>query len=297
VFTGTLTALVTPFKGPEAGEIDYDSLHRLIDWQIDLGINGFVVLGTTGEAATLSDSERETLIERSLKLVAGRVPVIVGTGTNNTAQSIERTRQAVKLGVETVMAVNPYYNKPSQEGLVQHYTAIAECSPAKLLMYNVPSRTVVELEPETIARLASHKKIVGIKQAVDSASKLVELSALTQDGFGLLAGDDPLVFHVLCSGGSGVVSASANGIPELLLKITRAYAAGDKSEALRAQRFALPVIRMLFQETNPGPVKTLLKLRGIIEEDSVRLPLVKTSPELSEVLRESWQACQARKAA
>ncbi|MDD2944072.1 MAG: 4-hydroxy-tetrahydrodipicolinate synthase [bacterium] len=282
LISGTITALITPFTGDRAEKIDYDSLEQLIEWQISQGIDGFVLCGTTAEVATLGDSERKELLRRSVEMISGRVPVIIGTGTNCTTESIRRTREAVELGVNQVLAICPYYNKPSQEGLKRHFLELAECSTAGVIVYNVPSRVVVDLSTDTIAELAKHEKIIGIKQAADKVSALVEISSLLDDGFALYAGDCPMTYHVLASGGLGVISASSNAIPELMCNIARNYFDGSAVDALDAQIKALPYIKALFSETNPVPAKEMLRQLGIIKSAAVRLPLVEVSGMLGQ---------------
>lgn len=280
LISGTITALITPFMGDKAEKVDYSSLEQLIEWQIAKGIDGFVLCGTTAEVATLGDSERQELLRRSIEMIAGRVPVIIGTGTNCTTESVKRTREAVELGVTQVLAVCPYYNKPSQEGLKRHYLELAECSTAGVIVYNVPSRVVVDLSTDTIAELSKHDKIIGIKQAADRISALVEISPLLNDNFALYAGDCPMTYHVLASGGLGVISASSNAIPELMSDIAGHYFDGSAADALDAQIKAMPYIKALFSETNPVPAKEMLQQLGIIKSAAVRLPLVGVSGSL-----------------
>ena len=284
---GVYPALITPFRSTSAGatEIDFAALEELIEWHLQCGVSGFVVYGTTGESATLTAEEKLAITKRSLEVVKGRVPVVAGTGTNNTETSVAFTKQVKELGVDAVLAVAPYYNKPSQEGLYQHFTAIAECG-LPVVLYNVPGRTVTSISVETFARLAENPAIVACKQAVDSVSELMALSAACADKINILAGDDPLVYAVLASRGTGVISASANVIPEEMVAICRYYQSGDTANSLKAQQDALPMIKALFAETNPTPAKAALKMMGKISDDAVRLPLVPASEATKRLLRE-----------
>lgn len=290
---GTYSAIVTPFVAGGSNPldppaVDFESLDRLVDWQLDEGVDGIVVCGTTGESATLAEKEKLDVIERVLKRVRSRrsVPVIAGTGTNNTKQSIELTKEAKRLGVDGALIVNPYYNKPTQEGLFQHFTAIADHGGLPIVVYNIPGRTSVEISTETFARLAPHPQIVAIKQAVDSVSKLIELAMVTEGKMTILAGDDPLVATVFSVGGRGVISASASVIPQQMKEITDAGLRNDMQATLAAQSRALPLINALFLETNPAPAKAALAMMGRIASDTVRLPLVQVTDTTRKKLRE-----------
>ena len=294
MFEGVLPALVTPFRQESGGEtsVDYASWESLVEWQLECGVTGLVIYGTTGESATLSTEEKLELTKRTLNQVQGRVPVIAGTGSNNTATSIEFTKQVKELGVDGALAVAPYYNKPSQEGLFQHFSAIANQGGLPLIVYNVPGRTVVSVSVDTFARLAENPNIVACKQAVDSVSELMALSAVCAEKMNILAGDDPLLFAVLASGGKGVISASASVIPEEMLAIYNAYLRGDIAGSLKAQQDALPIISAMFCETNPTPAKAALQMMGKIAEDTVRLPLVPATEAARTRLREVVPALQ-----
>lgn len=276
MFQGTITALATPFKGPNA-ELDIAGLDRLIEWQVASGVDGLVLFGTTGEAATLSDGEKCTILKRGLEVVAGRIPVLAGTGSNNTKHSIALTQEAKRLGADGVLVVSPYYNKPTQEGLFQHFRAVAVEGGLPAVVYNIPGRTSVEIHTETFRRLAAVPGISAVKQAVDSVVKLLEISDALGGKVTLLAGDDPLTHAVFSVGGKGVISATATALPELMLAITRPGLAGDMEACLKAQIAALDRINAMFMETNPAPAKAVLKLLGLIEEDTLRLPLVPVS--------------------
>ncbi len=287
---GMYSAIVTPFRdepGPNPS-VDYESLERLIEWQIASKVNGLVVCGSTGEAATLSHEEKLAVLKRSMEIVGGRIPVIAGTGTNSTQDSVELTKKAKALKVDGVLLVAPYYNKPTQDGLYEHFKLVAEEGGLPAVIYNIPGRSVVEISTSTFRRLAGVKNIVAVKQAVDSASKLVELSEAVGDKLALLAGDDPLVFAVMSVGGKGVISACGSVIPKEMLAITDAGLKGDWKGCLVAQQRALPAINALFLETNPIPAKAALFMLGRIASDAVRLPLVraseKTRQELSKLI-------------
>ncbi len=273
MFQGTITALVTPFKR-SAADVDLDGLERLIEWQIASGVDGIVLCGTTGEAATLSDEEKVAIFKRGVQVVAKRIPLIAGTGTNDTKHSVELSQEAKRAGVDGVLAVTPYYNKPTQEGQFQHFRAIAEQGGLPVVVYNIPGRTAVETQPDTFRRLAAVPGIVAVKQAVDSVVKLLEIAAAVDGKMALLAGDDPLTHAVFSVGGKGVISATASVLPELMLAITRPGLKGDMAACLRAQQEALEQINAMFLETNPAPAKAVLKMMGLIEEESLRLPLV-----------------------
>ena len=285
MFEGTFTALVTPFK-PGEQEMDFDALDSLVEWQLESGINGFVVGGTTGESATLSTEEKLAQLKRVVEVVSGRVPIIAGTGSNNTAQTIEYTKLAKDCGVDAALVVNPYYNKPSQEGLFQHCSQTAAQGGLPVVLYNIPGRTAVEILPETFSRLAKVDGIVAVKQAVDSVSKLLEIVEAVDGGMDILAGDDTLTFTAMTVGGKGVISASANAMPREMLAITDAGLKGDFESSCKAQVAALPKMRALFSETNPTPVKEALKIMAKIPHAGVRLPLVPVEEGTTQILRE-----------
>lgn len=288
MFSGTLTAIVTPFKPLANGEteIDYASYEGLIEWQLSCGVSGLVVSGTTGESATLSKEEKISLIKRTVEIVRKRVPVIAGTGSYATADSISMTRAAKDAGVDAALVVSPYYNKPTQEGLFQHFSAVAREGGLPVVLYNIPGRCVVSIANETFVRLAKVPGIVGVKQAVDSACGLTELANILDGKMEIYAGDDPMTYLVMTLGGKGVISASASVIPEEMVAITSAAIRGDFESAKKAQWQALPKINALFVETNPIPAKAALKMFGKITHEDVRLPLVKASEKTRELLKE-----------
>lgn len=286
MFHGTISAIATPFKLQASSRpvLDFESLERLVHWQLQCGVDGLVVAGSTGEAATLDKDEKLSLIRRVVELVRGRVPVIAGTGTNNTHETVELSKAAKALKADGVLIVSPYYNKPTQEGLYQHFKTVAAEAGLPVVVYNIPARSVVEISVSTMERLAKVPGIVALKHSVDSASRLLEVCDAVSAKIAVLAGDDALTYFVMAAGGRGVISASATAIPEEMLAITRAAEKGDFSAAMAAQRKALPFINALFTETNPIPAKEALRIMGVIQSNSVRLPLVPAAAETVKLL-------------
>lgn len=272
LFRGTGTAIVTPFSD---GKIDYPVLFSLIDRQIDEGIDALIVGGTTGEAATLSDRERYELYTRAIDRIGGRCKVLLGTGTNDTRKACEHTRVSSSLGCDGVLVVTPYYNKGTESGLIRHYLGIAEASDVPVLLYNVPSRTGVNLSLPVLEKLAACENIVGIKEASDSADRLLSLSAFGED-LALYAGNDSQIYTVLALGGLGVISVASNLFPRKIGEICNLYFEGRHRESYQKQLEALPLIRALFTETNPVPVKYAMARLSLCKED-VRLPLAAAS--------------------
>jgi 4-hydroxy-tetrahydrodipicolinate synthase len=255
-----------------------------VEWQIESGIAGIVVSGTTGESATLSVEEKIELVKVISRQAAGRIKIIVGTGSNDTLKSIEFSQQVRELGVDAALAVAPYYNKPTQEGLYQHFKTLAIEGGLPLILYNVPSRTSVDIQARTVARLAELEEVIGIKESSGLAERLLELAPLSGPGFSLLTGDDHLICFCMAAGGKGAISASANVIPQKIVNIVKAGLAGDSALCLKEQLDAFPLIKALFLETNPCPAKTALQIMGRIGSDEVRLPLVAVSSETRLVL-------------
>ena len=269
IFTGMATAIITPMT--PAG-IDYDALGKLIDFQIDSGINAIVVMGTTGENATIEPADQKAVIAYTVKRVAGRVPVIAGTGTNNTDHVLSATRAACEVGADAVLVVTPYYNKATQNGLIKHFTMVADASTVPVILYNVPGRTGCNLLPDTVAELAKHPNIVGIKEASGNMSQVVELFAKCGDLIDIYSGEDALTVPMMSMGGKGTISVLSNVIPAQSVAMTDAALAGDFATAAKLQCKFLPLINALFCEVNPIPAKAAVAALGIGEE-YLRLPL------------------------
>jgi len=268
IFTGVGTALITPFKNEK---IDYPALKKLIERQIEAGIDALIIGGTTGEAATLEDTERYELFERSREYAGGRCKLIFGTGTNDTRVAIKHTRRAAEIGCDGVLLVTPYYNKGTSEGIYRHYTEIAKETSLPVLLYNVPSRTGVNLELSLLERLAAVENIVGIKEAADSQDRLTSLSAFG-DRLYLYAGNDSAIYSTLALGGLGVISVVSNLYPKETLEICKQFFAGNLAESLKMQNKLLPVINSLFKETNPAPIKYAMSQCGLCSPE-MRLPM------------------------
>ena len=269
IFRGAATALVTPLT---AQGIDYPQLGRLIDWQIGEGIDALVICGTTGEGSTLTDKEHRDAIAFAVERTAGRVPVIAGTGSNDTAYAIELTRFACEAGADACLVVTPYYNKATQNGLVAMYNAIADASTKPLILYNVPSRTGVGIQPATYRKLAEHPNIAAIKEANGNISAIVETRALVGDKLDIYSGNDDEIVPILSMGGLGVISVLSNLLPRETSQICHKFFAGDVAGAAQMQCQYLPLIRALFSEVNPIPVKAAMAAMGFCE-DYLRLPL------------------------
>ena len=282
VFTGAATAIITPFKN---GSIDYESFEKLINWQIDEGIDAIVVCGTTGEASTLTDDEHRDAIKFAVDTVAGRVPVIAGTGSNDTAYAIELTQHACEAGADAVLVVTPYYNKATQNGLIKMFTEIADASTKPVILYNVPSRTGCNILPATAAKLADHPNIVAIKEASGNISQIAELAHLVGDKMDIYSGNDDQIVPILSLGGKGVISVLSNPLPRATSKICHDYFEGNTGAALRAQLELIPFINALFCEVNPIPAKAAMAMMGFCE-NSLRSPLSEMEPEHEEKLAE-----------
>jgi len=274
VFSGAITALVTPFRN---GAVDEDSLANLVNWQIENGIDGLLACGCTGEAATLSTVEQLRVIEKVMEVTEGRVPVIAGTGTNATASSIDLSKEAASLGVDGVLLISPYYNKPTPKGQIEHYTRVADAVDCPVILYNVPGRTGTNMLPETIAVLSRHPRIVAIKDAAGSVERVTAISNLCD--ITILSGDDPLVMANVALGGAGVISVVSNIAPSEMSDLVSLTAAAELERARAIQAALYPVIKAMFLETNPIPVKKALSMMGLIS-DELRLPLVPMSEEL-----------------
>lgn len=269
VFTGAATALITPLN--ENG-VDYEKLGRLIDWQIEGGIDALVVCGTTGEASTMTDDEHRMVIDYSVKRAAGRVPVIAGAGSNDTAYALDLVKCAEQSGADAMLVVTPYYNKCTQTGLIRMFTQIADASSKPVILYNVPSRTGVNILPETYAVLAEHENIVGIKEAGGNISQIVETMARVGDKLDLYSGNDDQIVPILSMGGKGVISVLSNLVPGETSEICKSFFRGDVKKAASMQCHYHDLVNALFCEVNPIPVKAAMAAMGFCE-DYLRLPL------------------------
>lgn len=269
IFRGTATALVTPL---DENGVNYDQLGRLIDWQLEEGINALVICGTSGEASTLTDEEHRDAIAYAVERVNGRVPVIAGTGSNDTAYAVELTRFACQAGADACLVVTPYYNKATQNGLVAMYNAIADASTKPIIVYNVPSRTGCGIQPATYAKLAEHPNIAAIKEANGNISAVVETMALVGDRLDLYSGNDDQIVPILSMGGQGVISVLSNVLPKQTVELCDRFFAGDVAGAARMQCQMLDLIQALFCEVNPIPVKAAMAAMGFCE-NYLRLPL------------------------
>ncbi len=282
-FTGALTALVTPFKD---GKVDEDAYRGLIDWQIEEGIDGLVPCGTTGESATLSHDEHKRVIRICVDQTKGRVPVVAGAGSNNTAEAIELTRSAKEAGADGALLITPYYNKPTQEGLVEHFRAIAKEVSMPFVVYNVPSRTGTNLLPKTLGRMAREiPEVVAVKEATGDLKQVSQVVEECGPGFQLLSGDDFTVLPLLSLGGIGVISVVSNITPSKMAGMCKAYAVGDLERAKALHFELMPLSRAMFLETNPVPAKTSLSLMGKLHFE-VRLPMTPMLPENLAALKE-----------
>ena len=286
MFYGSLVALVTPFDGNN--RVDFGSLKRLIDFHVDRGSNGIVIAGTSGESPTLKRSEHIELIGRSVEIAAGRIPIIAGTGSNSTFQSIELSKAVADPGIAAYMAVVPYYNKPTQEGIFLHYTAIADGIDKPLLMYNVPGRTVADMLPETVGRLARHDNIFGVTEATGDIERLKQVRSLVDDNFMLYSGDDFTLRAFIEQGGHGVVTVSGNVVPEQVAALCRLAREGKAEEAKALDESLQPLNKALFIESNPIPVKWAVSEMGLMESH-IRLPLTPYSEQYHEEMRSAMR--------
>ena len=287
VFEGVATALITPLN--ENG-IDYNAFARLIDWQINEGINALVVCGTTGESSTLTDKEHKSAIEFAVNEVGGRIPVIAGTGSNDTAYALELTDFSCKAGVDGVLVVTPYYNKATQNGLFKMFTEIADRAAAPVILYNVPSRTGVNIAPETVARLSKHPNISGIKEAGGNISAVAEIAALCGDDINIYSGNDDQTVPIMSLGGKGCISVLSNLLPHNTAQMCKKMLAGDTKGALDLQLKYLPLIKALFCEVNPIPVKAAMAAMGYCE-NYLRLPLTPMEEAHKEILLNEMRKC------
>jgi 4-hydroxy-tetrahydrodipicolinate synthase len=270
IFRGAFVAIVTPFID---GQVDEQGLIDLIEFHIANGTNGIVPCGTTGESATLSHEEHHRVVELTVKTVNGRVPVVAGSGSNSTSEAINLTRHAKDAGVDGVLMVSPYYNKPSQEGLYQHYKAVAEAVDVPIILYNVPSRTSSNILPQTVARLAQINNIVGIKEATADLIQISEVIRLCPADFSVLSGDDFTSMPTVLIGGTGVISVTSNVAPRDMAEMMEAALAGDVAKAKQMHYKLFPLMQAMFYDTNPVPAKKSLELMGKIKSGTPRLPL------------------------
>jgi len=288
MFTGTYTAIVTPFKN---GALDESALERLIKMQIKGGVDGIVPVGTTGESPTVDYEEHLEIIGLTVKCAAGKVKVLAGTGANSTSEAIYLTSEAEKIGANGSLQVAPYYNKPSQEGLFQHFRAIARETKLPIVLYSIPGRCGIEIGVETVKRLAAEcKNIIGIKEAGGSCDRVSQLRAALGPRFTILSGDDSLTLPFMAVGAQGVISVASNVIPREVSQMVNAFARGDAKKALQLHAKFYPVFKDLFLETNPVPVKAALAMMGLIGEE-YRLPLVKMSDANRAKLKAALKAC------
>lgn len=281
MFGGAITALATPFRN---GSFDGEAMAKLVNWQIEEGIDGLLACGCTGEAATLTHGEHLEVIEKVLDAAGGRVPVIAGTGRNDTASSVTLSREAEGLGVDGVLLITPYYNKPTPAGQMEHFTRVADAVDCPVILYNVPGRTGTNMLPETVARLSEHPRIVAIKDAAGSAERVTAIRELCD--ITILSGDDPIAMAQIALGASGVISVVSNVAPGQTARMVSLTLEGDLEKAREVQDLLYPVMRALFLETNPIPVKKALQLMGFCTEE-MRLPLVPMSAGLVPALRDA----------
>jgi len=269
MFTGAMTALVTPFRG---GAVDMRALAALVEAQIAAGIHALVPCGSTGESATLTHEEHVTVVREVVRVARGRVPVIAGTGSNSTAEAIRLTRGAEEAGADGALLISPYYNRPTQEGIYRHYAAVAEATKLPLIVYNIPGRTASNITPETLGRLSRVPNIAGVKEASGSLAQVIEVIAAAGPDFAVYAGDDILTLPIMAAGGKGVISVAANLVPRDFAELTDALLAGDLERGRTLMHRLLPLVNAMTLEVNPIPVKTALALLGRCAEE-FRLPL------------------------
>jgi 4-hydroxy-tetrahydrodipicolinate synthase len=283
MFTGSMVALVTPFR---EGKVDWQSLEALVDFHIQNGTNGIVPCGTTGESATLDHKEHHEVIERVIKAVNKRIPVIAGTGSNSTAEAVALTKGAEKAGADGALMISPYYNRPTQEGIYQHYKKVASEVGIPIIVYNIPGRTGSKIEPETLARLAEIKNVAGVKEATGSVDQAVDVVRLCGDNLAVYSGEDSLTFSLMALGGKGVISTVANIAPKEMSQLTDACLEGKWERGRDLQLKLVPLIRSVFLETNPIPIKTALALMGKCSRE-LRLPLTPMSEGNLKKLRQT----------
>ena len=279
---GVFVPNITPFS---AQKVDEAALKRLLDYLIEQGASGVVPCGTTGESATLDHNEHRHVVELTIRHVAGRVPVIAGTGSNSTAEAIELTKHAEQTGADAALLISPYYNRPMQSGLIEHFAAVARAVSLPILMYNIPKRTGVNMEPETVAALSKVPNIVGIKEASGDLNQVNEILRLVEPGFAVLSGDGNMTFAICCLGGVGGILADAHILPREWVRMVELIAAGEIARAREIHFRLLPIAKALFMETNPVPTKAAMEMLGLVGGET-RLPLLPATEKCRAVLRE-----------
>ncbi len=293
MFSGTIVAMVTPFD--KQGEVNFTKIKELVNFHLENGTDGILPCGTTGESPTLGEREKLQIFETVVKAVDGKIPVIAGTGNYNTRETVEMTRQAKKIGVDGALIITPYYNKPTQEGLYRHYMEIADKADLPLVIYNVPGRTAVNITPDTIERLASHKHVVAVKEASGNIGQISEIHRRTGKNLTILSGDDGLTLPILSIGGKGVISVTANIVPTKIKEMISAYNNRDGKRALELHEKLEKLNKALFLETNPIPIKTAMNLMGFAV-GNFRLPLCEMSVKNLDILKATLQSYQLIKA-
>ena len=286
IFTGAASALITPMTSTG---VDYENFEKLINWQIEEGIDALVIAGTSGEASTLTDEEHREVLKFAVDVVAGRVPVIAGTGSNDTDYAIDLTKYACEIGCDAMLVVTPYYNKATQKGLIKMFTAIADASTKPIILYNVPSRTGVNIEPATYAELAKHPMIQGIKEASGAIDKITETMSLCGDKLDLYSGNDDQIVPLMSIGGKGVISVLSNVLPKETSEMCHKFMNGDVKGAAEMQFKYFPLVKALFSEVNPIPAKAAMAAMGFCE-DYVRLPLTSMEDATKAVLLDRMRA-------
>lgn len=290
MFSGSHVALITPMF--EDGQVDYPSLKRLLDYQLDNGTDGLIIMGTTGEAATIDFAEQLIVLQFVIDQVQGRCQIIAGNGSNSTAEAVEKTKALDKMAIDGFLTVTPYYNKPTQKGMLAHFSAVAAATDKPVLLYNVPGRTGVDLLPATVAELSHIPNITGIKEATGSLARLRDIQALVGPDFALLSGDDASACDFLLQGGHGVISVTTNVAPKAMALMIRAARAGDSATAKNVDSTLQPLHRDLFIESNPIPAKWALLRLGLITSDFARLPLTQLEPIHQPVIEQALHAAQ-----
>lgn len=288
MFSGSHVALITPMSAD--GQIDYDSLQKLLEYQLNNGTDGLIIMGTTGEAATLRFEEQLDVLRFVIRQVAGRCQIIAGNGSNNTAEAVEKTLALSELAIDGLLTVTPYYNKPTQAGMLAHFRAVAAATDKPVLLYNVPGRTGVDLLAATVGELAKIPNIVGIKEATGSMVRLAEIKALVGAEFSLLSGDDASACDFILQGGHGVISVTTNVAPAGMTAMINAARAGDETTARAVDATLQPLHRDLFVESNPIPAKWALRHLGLIADDFARLPLTRLEPNHASVIEQALKA-------